>query len=108
MAEFVEVAQLDTIPLGTGTTVTVAGKDIALFHVDGVVYAMDDACLHHGASLGFGKLDGEVVTCRAHGWKYNVTTGKTLNVPDYGVGCYAVKVVEGKVLLSVEPTAAAK
>jgi hypothetical protein len=31
MAEFVEVAQLDKIPPGSGTTVTVAAKDIALF-----------------------------------------------------------------------------
>jgi len=107
MAEFVEVAQLDTIRPGSGTTVTVAGKAIALFHVDGAVYAMDDGCLHQGGSLGNGQLEGKVVTCRAHGWKYNVTTGKTLNSPSYGVGCYSVKIVEGKVLVSVEPTAAA-
>jgi nitrite reductase/ring-hydroxylating ferredoxin subunit len=101
MSEFVEVAQLEQIPAGTGTTVTVAGKEIALFNVDGVVYAMDDGCLHHGASLGFGKVEGKVVTCRAHGWKYNVTTGKTLHVPDYGVGCYQVKIEDGKVFVSL-------
>ena len=65
------------------------------------VYATDDGCLHHGASLGFGKLDGNVVTCRAHGWKYDVTTGKTLYVPDYGVGCYPVKIVDGKIFVSL-------
>ncbi len=101
MSDFVEVAKLQEIPPGTATTVTVAGKDIALFNVDGSLYAMDDACLHHGASLGFGKLEGKVVTCRAHGWKYDVTTGKTLNVPDFGVGCYPVKIEDGKVLISL-------
>lgn len=101
MTAFVEVAELDQIPPQTGTTVTVAGKDIALFNVDGAVYAIDDGCLHHGASLAFGKLDGKVVTCRAHGWKYDVTTGKTLHVPDYGVGCYPVKIVDRKIFVSV-------
>ena len=32
--------------------VTIEGKDIGLFNVDGVIYAMDNACLHQGVSLG--------------------------------------------------------
>lgn len=101
MSEGVEVAQLEQIPAGTGTTVTVAGKEIALFNVDGAVYGMDNSCLHHGVSPGFGTLEDRVVTCRADGWKYNVTTGKTLHVPDYRVGCYQLKIEDAKVLVSV-------
>ena len=101
MAEFVEVASLDQLPPGTGTTATVAGKQIALFNVEGKVYAMDDACLHQGLSLGSSKLEGRVVTCRGHGWRYNVTTGNTLHV-HYGVATYPVKVVDGKILVAVD------
>lgn len=101
MPEFVEVAALDQLPPGQGTTVAVAGKNIAFFNVDGTVYAMDDGCLHAAASLGSGKREGKVVTCRAHGWKYNVTTGCTLQVPDYGVKSYPVKVEDGKILIAV-------
>ena len=86
MAEFIAVARLDEVPPGTGMTVTVAGKDQALFNVDGAMYAVDDGCLHAGGSLGAGSLEGKVVTCRSHGWKYDVTTGKTVHVSDYGVG----------------------
>jgi nitrite reductase/ring-hydroxylating ferredoxin subunit len=100
MAEFVEAAPLDQVPPGAGTTATVAGKELALFNVDGRIYAID-SCLHHGASLGSGKLEGKVVTCRAHGCKYDVTTGGTLHVPDYGVGCYPVKIVDDKALVAV-------
>jgi nitrite reductase/ring-hydroxylating ferredoxin subunit len=35
-----------------------ADKQIAILNVDGVVYAMDDFCLHKGSSLGSGQLDG--------------------------------------------------
>jgi nitrite reductase/ring-hydroxylating ferredoxin subunit len=85
MAEFVEVARLDQVPPGSGTSFTVAGKEVAIFNLDGTIYAMEDSCLHKGASLGNGQLDGKVVTCRAHGWRYDVTTGSTMNVPSYGV-----------------------
>jgi nitrite reductase/ring-hydroxylating ferredoxin subunit len=101
MAEFTEVARLDQVPPGCGTSFTVAGKDVAVFNVDGTVYAMEDSCLHKGSSLGAGQLDGKVVTCRSHGWRYDVTTGSTMNVPGYGVASYPAKVVDGKILVAV-------
>jgi 3-phenylpropionate/trans-cinnamate dioxygenase ferredoxin subunit len=69
MAEFVEVMRLEELPPGKGTMVTVAGKDVALFNVDGTIYAMEDSCLHQGLSLGTSQLEGKVVTCRGHGWR---------------------------------------
>lgn len=101
MAEFVEAFRLDQLPVGRGTTVTLNGKDIALFNVEGTIYAMDDGCLHQGLSLGTSKLEGKIVTCRGHGWRYDVTTGNTVHVPDYGVESYSVKVVDGIILVAV-------
>ncbi|HEY6334109.1 MAG TPA: Rieske (2Fe-2S) protein [Blastocatellia bacterium] len=102
MAEFIEAARLDEVPPGRGTSVTVSGRDIALFNVDGTIYAMDDSCLHQGLSLGTSQLEGKIVTCRGHGWRYNVTTGNILHVPDYGVATYPVKVVEGKIMVALD------
>jgi nitrite reductase/ring-hydroxylating ferredoxin subunit len=104
MANYVSVLGVEQLPPGRGTVVTVEGKDIALFNVDGTVYAMDDGCLHHGVSLGTSELDGKIVTCRGHGWKYDVTTGNTLNVPGYGVAAYPVKVVDGKIMVATDET----
>ena len=52
MSAFVEVLKLDELPPGKGTTVTAEGRDVAVFNVDGQVYAIDDSCAHAGASLG--------------------------------------------------------
>jgi nitrite reductase/ring-hydroxylating ferredoxin subunit len=104
MANYVAVAGVEQLPLGRGIVVTIEGKDIALFNVNGTVYAMDDGCLHHGVSLGASELDGKIVTCRGHGWKYDVTTGSTLNVPGYGVAAYSVKVVDGKIMVATDGT----
>jgi nitrite reductase/ring-hydroxylating ferredoxin subunit/alkylhydroperoxidase/carboxymuconolactone decarboxylase family protein YurZ len=98
---YIEAAKLDALPPGRSTSVTIAGKEIALFNVAGTIYAIDDACLHHGVSLGHSKFEGEVVTCSGHGWKYDLTTGGTLHVPDFGVASYPVTVVDGKILVAV-------
>jgi nitrite reductase/ring-hydroxylating ferredoxin subunit len=101
MSEYVEVARVEEVPLGKGRTVTIAGKEVALFNVGGSIYAIDDSCLHHGVSLGNSTLEGKIVTCRGHGWRYDVTTGNTAHVPDYGVASYPVKVEDGKILVAV-------
>jgi 3-phenylpropionate/trans-cinnamate dioxygenase ferredoxin subunit len=100
MAEFTEVLREEDLPPGRSLCVTVAGKDIALFNVDGSIYAMEDSCLHQGSSLAAGQLNGRIVTCRSHGWQYDVTTGNTVHVPDYGVGTFPVKVADGRIFVA--------
>lgn len=75
MADFVEAIELVQLPPGTDTTVTIADKSVAVFNIDGQIYAIDDACPHARSSLGWGKLEGSIVTCRAHRLKFNVTKG---------------------------------
>jgi 3-phenylpropionate/trans-cinnamate dioxygenase ferredoxin subunit len=101
MADFVEAARLDQVLPGKGTTVTVSGKSVALFNVNGNIYAIDDSCRHQGSSLGTGKLDGKIVTCRGHGWRFDVTTGYVASSPGFGVDSYPVKVVDGKIMVAI-------
>jgi nitrite reductase/ring-hydroxylating ferredoxin subunit len=101
MADFVEVATPDQLAPGQGMTVTVRGVPVALFNVDGTVYAIDNTCLHAGVSLGTGELRGNIVRCRAHGWRYDVTTGYMMHDPEYRVTRYPVQVVEGRILVDV-------
>jgi 3-phenylpropionate/trans-cinnamate dioxygenase ferredoxin subunit len=61
---------------------------------------MADSCLHQAQSLGTSKLEGKIVTCRGHGWRYDVTTGSTLQVPGYGVTTFPVKVVDGRIMVA--------
>ena len=107
MGEFIEVARLDKLPTGACTAVSVDGTKVALFNVEGTVYATQDACLHQGMSLGGSKLKGHIVTCRAHGWRYNVRTGRALHVPDYGVAIYPMNIEDGTIFVDVTQGTAA-
>ena len=52
-----------------------AGLCLALFDVDGKLYAIDDACPHGGGSLVMGTLEGMQVRCTAHGLKFDIRDG---------------------------------
>ena len=101
MANFVKAAQVADVPPGAGRCVTVVGKEIALFNVDGTFHAIDNTCLHRGGPLAEGELDGTVVTCPWHGWQYDVTTGVNVTDDTEGVQRYDVRVEGGEVLVAV-------
>jgi nitrite reductase/ring-hydroxylating ferredoxin subunit len=101
MTDFVAVARLDQLAPGHGMAVTVRGLPVALFNVEGTVYAIDDTCRHAGVSLGSGELRGHMVRCRAHGWRYDVSTGYTTHDPEEKVTSYSLQVVDGAILVDV-------
>jgi nitrite reductase/ring-hydroxylating ferredoxin subunit len=98
---FEKVARLAEIPAGSIKEVQVEGQAIALANVAGTVYAISNTCLHRGGPLGEGQLEGKVVTCPWHGWQFDVTTGKAVQNPNAGVGCYAVEVRGEEVFVSL-------
>ena len=98
---FEKAASLAEIPEGSIKEVQVAGQPIALANVAGTVYAISNTCLHRGGPLGEGQLEGKVVTCPWHGWEYDVTTGKTVQNPNTGVGCYAVEIRGEEIFVSL-------
>ena len=98
---FVEVAKVKDVKEGEGKVVSANGKEIALFNVDGQIFATTNTCLHKGGPLGEGMLDDSVVTCPWHGWKFNVKTGVSPVNPAAKVETYKVKVDGDKVLVEV-------
>jgi len=89
---FLRTAKKDEIPPGTIREFDIDGKNIALANVEGKLFAINNICLHRGGPLGEGELEGQVVVCPWHGWKYDVTTGKLTTNPTVGVQCYVVEI----------------
>ena len=69
------MAEVGDLQPGECKTVAVGERELALFNVGGKFYATDNVCPHRGGPLGEGTLDGNVVTCPWHGWRFDVCTG---------------------------------
>lgn len=77
------------------------GQIVALFRVNGELFAMDGMCPHAGGPLAQGEVRGNVVTCPWHGWQFDVTTGKHCLNPRVQHRCFPVKVEAGEVFVEV-------
>lgn len=89
---FVRVAKVVEIAPGTIREVQVEGKTLAVANVAGKFYAINNTCIHRGGPLGQGTLEGIVVTCPWHGWRYEVSSGKASHNQAAGVACYPAEV----------------
>jgi|TARA_B110000037_G_C17087400_1_gene492531 naphthalene 1,2-dioxygenase system ferredoxin subunit len=97
-----EVAKADDIKPDEPIKVTCGTEDIALFHVDGEIFATHDICTHAYASLSAGFQEGGEVECPLHEGRFNVKNGRALCAPvTEGLKIYEVKVDNGTVFVKI-------
>ncbi|MDQ0218120.1 Rieske (2Fe-2S) protein [Peribacillus cavernae] len=95
------VATVEEIPAGEKKFISVNGKSICVFNVNGEFYALRNSCPHQGAELCKGSVGGmtvyngsssegfdvsfvkkgEVLRCPWHGWEFDIKTGKSIVDP---------------------------
>ncbi len=98
---FVPVCDLEELPRGSARTVDVGSRTIAVFNVDGQLHAIDDLCPHMGASLAAGHLEGCVVTCPWHAWRFDVRDGSWCENRRIRTDTFPVRVENGRVEVGV-------
>ena len=81
MPQFTRVCKVSDVPEGGKTVVEVDDRIVALFHVAGELFALDDVCTHDGGTLADGHLDGYTIACPRHGAMFDVRDGKVLTMP---------------------------
>ena len=78
---FVPVTRASALSPGAMTWVVLDYERVLIAHVEGVFYALRDACGHRGASLARGTLEGHVLECPLHFARFDVRTGTLLSGP---------------------------
>ena len=69
------VGRLDDFAEGEMKMAKVGERRVAVIRTASGIHAIDNACPHQGYGLTTGALDGDLVTCQWHNWKFDVTTG---------------------------------
>jgi len=112
----VEVCPAEELPPGERRVVRSGGREIAVFNVEGRLYALRDACPHQGARLSAGAiggtmlpsapheyvygLDGRVIRCPWHKFEFDLETGCSLHDPQrMRVATYGVGIEDGMVVV---------
>ena len=75
--------------------------EVALFKVDGKVYALGNVCPHqHTTVIYDGYIENDHVVCPMHGWMFNLNTGKMPSC-NAGLDSFPVKIIDDQVYVKV-------
>ena len=75
---------------------------IAVFNIDGELYAIEDVCTHDGGELTGGVIEGREIECPFHQGRFDVRTGAATGAPaEVALATWPARVVDGAVELLV-------
>ncbi|MEO5736644.1 MAG: non-heme iron oxygenase ferredoxin subunit [Variovorax sp.] len=100
--QWIEATGEDGVPDGDVIGVQVGGRDVALYKVDGSIFATDNVCTHGHARLCDGFLDGYEIECPLHQGKFDIRDGRGTCAPvTEDVRSYPVRIEAGRVFLQL-------
>jgi 3-phenylpropionate/trans-cinnamate dioxygenase ferredoxin component len=105
MAELIDICPVDDLPPGAMRLVDWEDLEIGVFNCAGDLLAIEDRCSHDNGSLVEGELDETdcTIECPRHGSKFDLRTGKPVNLPAYvPVDTFAVSVQDGVIKIEVD------
>ena len=99
---FKKICSVKDLMENSGKRFIVNDVEIAVFLVNKNVYALSNICPHKQTALIYdGFIENGFVTCPAHGWTFNLLTGKTATGSN-GLNAYKTIIVEDHVFVKVE------
>ena len=100
---WIDAAALNELTDDDVTGLAVNGRDIAIYKVEGEVFATDNTCTQGQARLCDGFLEGHEIECPLHQGKFDVRNGQATCAPvTEALRCYPVRIEGGRVLLNLE------
>jgi len=101
-------ARADELREGEVLGLVLGGLPVALYRVDGEVFATHNICTHAHACMSDGYLDGGVIECPLHQAQFDVRTGRVIGGPTrVPLATYPARVEGGQVLVDLPAAPAA-
>jgi anthranilate 1,2-dioxygenase ferredoxin subunit len=103
MSEWFDVGTPDEFEEGEPRGVSVGNKPLAVFRLGEELFALHDLCTHGHARLSEGYVENGCVECPLHQGLFDIRTGAPRSAPVVeGVRTFPVRIVDGKVQISLE------
>lgn len=99
---FIPLIEEKELEEGKMRLVRAEGKPVLFIKQNGEIYVIDDRCPHMGCRFSGGNLDGNMVVCPCHEWRFSLETGEYEQSPSYRLTMYPFKVEGGKIWVNLE------
>jgi nitrite reductase/ring-hydroxylating ferredoxin subunit len=100
--EWIPVLDEKVLDENGGESVRPKGLPVLLMKRYGQIFALSNRCPHMGCTLAGGAMDGYILTCPCHDWRFDIRTGL---MAEEGSGIkldlYEWKIDSGKIMIKI-------
>jgi 3-phenylpropionate/trans-cinnamate dioxygenase ferredoxin subunit len=96
-----EVIELSKLPERKPAAVFPLGLPVLLIRLGGIVFALENRCAHLGCPLAAGKLEGYLLQCPCHDWRFDIRDGRSVDAPELAIKTYTAEIKDGKVFIRI-------
>ena len=82
--------------------VSVEGTPVLLIKKQGKIFVIDNRCPHQGCGFSSGTLEGLVIVCPCHDWRFSLETGEYEVEPSIKLVMFKWKIESGKIWVKLD------
>ncbi|MBI2422556.1 MAG: Rieske (2Fe-2S) protein [Candidatus Hydrogenedentes bacterium] len=102
--DYVKIAKVSDFDRINMKSFRLLARPVGVFkEPDGTFYAMEVGCKHENADLTQGRVQGNIVTCPWHGWRYNLKTGACIHGGELSLRRHGLKIENGFIYITLRP-----
>ena len=105
LSPLIDICPVEELPPGEKRLVEWEDLEIGVINCRGEIFAIEDRCSHDDGELVDGELDEQdcAIECPRHGSRFDLRTGKPMNLPAYvPVDTFPVLVEDGVIRVEVD------
>lgn len=95
------VARLEELPNLGKKLVSVAGQEILLVNLKGMIYAVENECPHQGAPMTGAVLKDSYLACPRHGYRFELKDGSCKEHPEFTLKTWPVRVENNEIIIDL-------
>ncbi|MCX8009562.1 MAG: nitrite reductase (NAD(P)H) small subunit [Ignavibacteria bacterium] len=100
-AELVKICAVDSLPEKKGIRFVFDDEEIAIFKIDGKVFAVSNICPHNHSTVMYqGHLQKLTISFPIHGWEFDLSTGENIQ-GFHKIKTYKTEVINGEVFVTI-------
>lgn len=99
---WIQVMKADALRLQSMAAVFPKGLPVLLIRKTAdELYAVANKCPHMGCPLSRGRLDGHILQCPCHDWRFDIRTGVFLDAPELALRLHEWKIEDGRIFVKI-------
>ena len=99
---FVPVLEEKELKEGEMKLISVEGTPVLFIKQSGKIFVIDNRCPHQSCGFSGGTLDGTVIVCPCHDWRFDLKTGEYEDGPSMKLISYKWKIKAGKIWVNLD------